>query len=198
MFRSYFALKDVLPAGPDGEPVSAVYGYASSLLAVLADLQPTHLIAAWDASEMTFRKELDPTYKANREPTPDDLRPQFDRVRELLGAFSIPLVEKGGYEADDVLGTLAAQAKKNGVEDTIILTLDNDIIQLVEPGVRVYMYRPYQRDYVMYDNEKVRERFGFDPLQMIDYKGLVGDTSDNIPGVKGIGDKGAKSLISEY
>ena len=198
MFRSYFALKDVLPAGPDGEPVSAVYGYASSLLAVLADLQPTHLIAAWDASEMTFRKELDPTYKANREPTPDDLRPQFDRVRELLGAFSIPLVEKGGYEADDVLGTLAAQAKKNGVEDTIILTLDNDIIQLVEPGVRVYMYRPYQRDYVMYDNEKVRERFGFDPLQMIDYKGLVGDTSDNIPGVKGIGDKGAKSLISEW
>ena len=198
MFRSYFALKDVLPAGPDGEPVSAVYGYASSLLAVLADLQPTHLIAAWDASEMTFRKELDPTYKANREPTPDDLRPQFDRVRELLGAFSIPLVEKGGYEADDVLGTLAAQAKKSGVEDTIILTLDNDIIQLVEPGVRVYMYRPYQRDYVMYDNEKVRERFGFDPLQMIDYKGLVGDTSDNIPGVKGIGDKGAKSLISEW
>ena len=198
MFRSYFALKDVLPAGPGGEPVSAVYGYASSLLAVLADLQPTHLIAAWDASEMTFRKELDPSYKANREPTPDDLRPQFDRVRELLGAFSIPLVEKGGYEADDVLGTLAAQAKKSGVEDTIILTLDNDIIQLVEPGVRVYMYRPYQRDYVMYDNQKVRERFGFDPLQMIDYKGLVGDTSDNIPGVKGIGDKGAKSLISEW
>ena len=198
MFRSYFALKDVLPSGPGGEPVSAVYGYASSLLAVLADLQPTHVIAAWDASEMTFRKEIDPTYKANREPTPDDLRPQFDRVRELLGAFSIPVVEKGGYEADDVLGTLAKQAKKEGVQDTIILTLDNDIIQLVEPGVRVYMYRPYQRDYVMYDNQKVRDRFGFDPLQMIDYKGLVGDTSDNIPGVKGIGDKGAKSLINEW
>ena len=198
MFRSYFALKDVLPAGPDGESVSAVYGYANSLLAVLADLQPTHLIAAWDASETTFRKELDPTYKANRDPTPDDLRPQFDRVRELLAAFSIPVVEKGGYEADDVLGTLAAQAKTRGIEDTIILTLDNDIIQLVEPGVRVYMYRPYQRDYVMYDNEKVRERFGFDPLQMVDYKGLVGDTSDNIPGVKGIGDKGAKLLISEW
>ncbi len=198
MFRSYFALKDVLPAGPNGEPVSAVYGYANSLLAVLADLRPTHLIAAWDASETTFRKELDPTYKANRDPTPDDLRPQFDRVRELLAAFSIPVVEKGGYEADDVLGTLAAQARTQGIEDTIILTLDNDIIQLVEPGVRVYMYRPYQRDYVMYDNEKVRERFGFDPLQMVDYKGLVGDTSDNIPGVKGIGDKGAKSLISEW
>ena len=198
MFRSYFALKDVLPAGPGGEPVSAVYGYASSLLAVLADLQPTHLIAAWDASEMTFRKEIDPTYKANREPTPDDLRPQFDRVRELLEAFSIPVVERGGYEADDVLGTLASQAKAAGVEETIILTLDNDIIQLVQPGVRVYMYRPYQRDYVMYDNQKVRERFGFDPLQMIDYKGLVGDTSDNIAGVKGIGDKGAKSLISEW
>jgi len=198
MFRSYFALKDVLPAGPDGEPISAVYGYANSLLAVLADLQPTHLIAAWDASETTFRKELDPTYKANRDPTPDDLRPQFDRVRELLAAFSIPVVEKGGYEADDVLGTLAAQAKTQGIEDTIILTLDNDIIQLVEPGVRVYMYRPYQRDYVMYDNEKVLERFGFEPLQMVDYKGLVGDTSDNIPGVKGIGDKGAKSLISEW
>ncbi len=197
IFRSYFALRDVLTVRRTGEPVAAVFGYANSILTVFNELHPTHVIAAWDASEDTFRKERDDRYKAQRPPTPDDLIPQFDRVRQLLEAFHIPLMEMRGYEADDVVGTLAAQAVERGVE-VVIVTLDNDMIQLVEPGVRVYMYRPYQRDYVMYDAEAVRERFGFDPHQMIDYKALLGDTSDNIPGVKGIGEKGAKALIDQY
>ena len=197
IFRSYFALKDALPARPDGEPVWAVYGFASTLLAVLGDLAPTHVIAAWDAPEPTFRHDADETYKATRAPTPDDLPPQIDRVRELLAAFSIPLIEAPGYEADDVVGTLAQQAAAAGV-DTVIMTMDNDMVQLVEPGVRVYMYRAYQRDYVMYDEAKVRDRWGFDPRQMIDFKALMGDSSDNIAGVKGIGEKGAKALIERW
>ncbi|MSQ42554.1 MAG: DNA polymerase I, partial [Dehalococcoidia bacterium] len=197
IFRSYFALRDVLTVRRTGEPVAAVFGYANSILTVFDELKPSHVIAAWDATEETFRKERDVRYKAQRPAVPEDLVPQFDRVRQLLAAFHIPLVEKPGYEADDVLGTLAQQAVEQGLA-VVIVTLDNDMIQLVQPGVRVYMYRPYQRDYVMYDTEAVRERFGFEPAQMIEYKALVGDTSDNIPGVKGIGEKGAKALLERY
>jgi len=197
IFRSYFALKDVLTVRRTGEPVAAVFGYASSLLTVFNELKPTHVIAAWDASGDTFRKDMDERYKAHRDATPPDLIPQFDRVRELLAAFQIPLVERHGYEADDILGTFAKQASDQGIE-TIIVTMDNDIVQLVDDNVRVYMYRPYQRDYVMYDEEAVRERWNFEPRQMIDFKSLMGDSSDNIPGVKGIGEKGAKALIAEW
>ncbi len=197
IFRSYYALRDVITVRRTGEAVAAVYGYANSLLTVFDELKPTHVIAAWDASSETFRKAVDERYKANRPPTPEDLIPQFDRIREILEAFHIPLVERDGYEADDVLGTFARQAVEQGIE-TVIVTLDNDIVQLVEPGVRVYMYRLYQRDYVMYDEAAVKDRWGFEPKQMIDYKALVGDSSDNIPGVKGIGEKGAKQLIADW
>mgnify|MGYP001307113579 CR=1 FL=1 len=197
IFRSYFALKDALTLKSTGEPVNAVYGFATSLLTVLRDLSPTHIIAAWDASSDTFRKDLDENYKAHRDPTPPDLIPQFEHVRNLLDAFNIPLIEKEGFEADDILGTFAKQAAKQSI-DTIIVTLDNDMIQLVDENIRVYMYRPYQREYVMYDREAVVKRWNFEPIQMIDYKSLVGDTSDNIPGVKGIGEKGAKALIAQW
>ena len=197
IFRSYYALRDVLPPTRTQEPIAAVFGYANSLLTVLRGLKPTHVIAAWDASEETFRKARDERYKAHRDAVPDDLVPQFGRVREMLDAFRIPVVEKVGYEADDILGTLAEQAYEQGVRVTIV-TLDNDMIQLVRPGVDVYMYRPYQKDYILYRPDVVRDRFGFEPKQMIDYKALVGDTSDNIPGVRGIGEKGAKSLIERY
>ena len=197
IFRSYFAMRDTLTVGHSGEGVWAVYGYANSLLTVLNELRPTHVIAAWDASEETFRKQEDERYKAHREPMPEDLRPQVGRVQELLEAIAVPRVEALGYEADDVLGTLAAQAVEAGVE-TVLVTLDNDLLQLVRPGVRVYMYRPYQRDYVLYDEAKVRERFGFSPRLVVDYKALVGDSSDNIPGVRGIGEKGAKALIGRW
>ncbi len=197
IYRSYFALRDTLTLRKTGEPVWAVYGYANTLLYVLDELQPTHVIAAWDAPGGTFRHEADENYKATRAPTPDDLPPQMARVRELLNAFRIPVIEAPGYEADDVVGALAKQASEAGVE-MVVMTLDNDMVQLVAPGVRVYMYRPYQHDYVMYDETKVRERWGFDPDQIRDYKALVGDSSDNISGVKGIGEKGAKALIEQW
>lgn len=197
IYRSYFALRDTLTLRKTGEPVWAVYGYANTLLYVLDELQPTHVIAAWDAPGGTFRHEADANYKATRPPTPDDLPPQMERVRELLNAFRIPVIEAPGYEADDVVGALAKQASDAGVE-MVVMTLDSDMVQLVEPGVRVYMYRAHQRDYVMYDEAKVRERWGFDPDQIRDYKALVGDSSDNISGVKGIGEKGAKALIEQW
>ena len=197
IFRSYFALKDALTLKGTGEPVNAVYGFATSLLTVVRDLAPTHIIAAWDASADTFRKKLDVNYKAHRDPTPPDLIPQFEHVRNLLEAFDIPLIEREGFEADDILGTFAKQAAEQSI-DTIIVTLDNDMIQLVDENVKIYMYRPYQREYVMYDRDAVIQRWNFEPIQMVDYKSLVGDTSDNIPGVKGIGEKGAKALISKW
>ncbi len=197
IYRSYFALRDVLTVRRTGESVAAVFGYANSLLYVINELRPRYIMAAWDGPEPTFRHEADETYKATRLPMPDDLRPQIDRVRELLGAFRIPIIEAVGYEADDVLGTLATQGLEAGL-DVVIVTLDNDMVQLIQPGVRVYMFRPYQRDYVLYDEERVRERWSFEPRQMVDYKALVGDTSDNIPGVRGIGEKGAVALIQQW
>ena len=120
IFRSYYALRDVITVRRTGEPVAAVYGYANSLLTVFDELKPTHVIAAWDASSETFRKAVDERYKANRPPTPEDLIPQFDRIREILDAFHIPLVERDGYEADDVLGTFARQAVDQGIETVTV------------------------------------------------------------------------------
>ncbi|MFN8638823.1 MAG: 5'-3' exonuclease H3TH domain-containing protein [Dehalococcoidia bacterium] len=197
IYRSYFALREALTIRKTGEPVGAVYGFANSLLYALGTLHPDYIVAAWDGPTPTFRHEADATYKATRRPMPDDLRPQVTRVRALLDAFRIPVVEVPGFEADDVVGSLATQADAQGIE-VVILTLDNDMVQLVGGHVRVQMYRPYQRDYVMYDAPAVRERWGFDPPQMVDYKALVGDNSDNIPGVRGIGEKGALALIEQY
>jgi DNA polymerase-1 len=198
IYRAYFAVREPLVVRRSGEVVTAVYGFINTLLRVIDELKPTHLAVAMDAPGKTFRHEADPSYKAHRRETPEDLPPQIERCKDVMDAFSIPIYEMPGYEADDVLATLADAAAEQGVE-TWIATLDSDLIQLVRPGVSVFMYRPYQRDTVRYDSlEKVRDRYNIDPVQMIDYKGLVGDTSDNIPGVPGIGEKTAVKLLNEY
>ncbi|MCC6238507.1 MAG: DNA polymerase I [Dehalococcoidia bacterium] len=197
IYRSYFALREALTLRKTGEPVGAVYGFANSLLYALDTLHPDYIVAAWDGPTPTFRHESDERYKATRRPMPDDLRPQVGRVRALLDAFRIPVLEVPGFEADDVVGALSTQAAAQGI-NVVILTLDNDMVQLIGGPVRVQMYRPYQRDYVMYDADAVRDRWGFEPAQMVDYKALVGDNSDNIPGVKGIGEKGAVALIQQW
>ncbi len=198
IFRAYFAVREPLVVRKTGEVVTAVYGFTNTLLRVIDELKPTHIAVAMDTPEPTFRHEADPQYKAHRPPPPEDLPPQIDRCRDVIRAFNIPIFEQPGFEADDVLATLADQAVAEGV-DTWLATLDSDLIQLVRPGVSVFMYRPYQRDTVRYDSdEKVRERYGIDPIQMIDFKGLQGDTSDNIPGVPGIGEKTAISLLNRF
>ncbi len=181
-----------------GEVVTVAYGFANTLLSVLQELKPTHLAVALDKGKPTIRIEKDATYKAHRPEMPEDLRSQIDRCRQLIEAFSIPIFELEGYEADDVLGALARQAAAQGAE-TYVVSLDSDIAQLVQPSVHLYMYRPYQRDSVIYATpEDVRERYGVWPQQMPDLKGLKGDTSDNIPGVPGVGDKTAVKLIEQF
>ncbi|MDP2950148.1 MAG: DNA polymerase I [Chloroflexota bacterium] len=196
--RAYHAVKEPLTVRKTGEVVTAAYGFANTLLSVLQELKPTHLAVALDKGKATLRLEQDPNYKAHRVEMPEDLRAQIGRCRELIEAFGIPIYELEGYEADDTLGTLARQAAEQGIE-TYLVSLDSDIAQLVQPGIHLFMYRPYQRDTVIYaDAEDVRQRYGVSPQQMPDLKGLKGDASDNIPGVPGVGDKTAVKLIAEY
>lgn len=198
IFRAYFAQKDhPLSVQKTGEVVTAVYGFANTLLKVLAELEPTHIAVTLDRPEPTFRHVKDETYKAHRPPAPDDLVSQFGRVQELIESFNIPIYTANGYEADDMLAALARQACEQQVE-TFLVTLDSDILQLVRPGVSVYMYRPYQHDTVLYDEAKVQERYGLRPQQIPDLKGLKGDASDNIPGVPGIGEKTAVKLLQQF
>ncbi len=198
IFRAYFAMPSDLQTS-SGEPTGAVRGFTSTLLRIIDDLQPDYIALALDVDDSTvFRREIDENYKAHRPPIPEDLPPQIERCKQIAEAFSIPIFEVPGFEADDVLATLADQASQQGLE-TWLCTLDSDIVQLVTDDIFVYMYRPFQRDYVRYDGPAaVRNRYGIDPIQMIDYKALVGDKSDNIPGVKGVGDKTAVKLLNAY
>jgi len=195
--RAYHAFKEPLIVPRTGEVVTAVYGVANTLLSVLEQLNPTHIAIALDPRGPTFRHELDITYKAQRIATPEDLTSQIGRCIELIEAFNIPIFRVPGFEADDVLGTLARETEEQGI-DTFVVSLDSDMVQLVGPHVRLFMMRPYQRDTVTYDEAAVREHYGFEPRRMADFKGLKGDASDNIPGVPGIGEKTAVRLIQQF
>jgi DNA polymerase-1 len=197
--RSYHAMREQpLTVRHTGEVITAVYGFANTLLSVLQELRPTHVAVALDKGRLTFRHRLDPTYKAHRVEMPDDLRSQMRRCRELIEAFGIPIYEHEEYEADDILGTLARQAAEMELE-TYLVSLDSDIAQLVRPGVRLWLYRPYQRDFVVYATpEDVQRRYGVLPQQLPDLKALKGDASDNIPGVPGVGEKTAVRLVQQF
>ncbi len=196
--RAYHALPP-FTVRKTGEVVGAVYGFASILMKVINDLQPTHYAIAFDKAGPTFRHKMDDQYKATRPETPSDLVGQFNRVRELVEAFNIPIFEMDGYEADDVLGTLSRQATEQGI-DTIIVTGDADSMQLVNDRVKVFYPRPRGNfsDADLFDGTAVNNKYGIDPEQIADYKALKGDPSDNIPGVKGIGEKTAVKLIQQF
>ena len=179
-----------------GELTNAVFGFASMILNVLRDEQPDFFAVTFDRG-LTFRHEEYAEYKANRAAMPDDLRIQFARINELLEVLNIPSFSAEGYEADDVLAALAQQAEAEGV-DTLIVTGDTDTFQLVGPHVRVLTPRRSFGDTIVYDEEGIRERYGLEPEQLIDYKALVGDKSDNIPGVRGVGAKTATNLLQKY
>jgi len=196
--RAFHALPP-LAVTKTGEVTGAVYGFASMVFKVLAELKPTHYAIAFDYPAPTFRhREFEP-YKAQRPPTPEELKGQFHRVRQLAEAFHIPIFEVEGYEADDILGTLCRQASAQGI-DTIIVTGDLDTLQLVSPRVRVLTPRPGRpfSDTVIYDEERVMERYGISSPQIADFKGLKGDASDNIPGVSGVGEKTALKLLQQF
>jgi DNA polymerase-1 len=195
VYRAYFALPSTM-ATSRGELTNAVFGFASMLLNVLRDEQPDYLAVTFDLGR-TFRHEEYAEYKANRAEMPDDLRIQFQRIDDLLAAFDIPAYSAEGYEADDVLAALAHQAKARGV-DTLIVTGDTDTFQLVDPQVRVMTPRRSFGDTVIYDQDGIRQRYGLEPKQLIDFKALTGDKSDNVPGVRGVGDKTATALLQKY
>ncbi len=199
LFRAFFAFanSDHPLMTSKGELTFATHGYAETLIRVLDQLSPTHICAAWDAPGKTFRHEASDQYKATRRETPSELLVQMRRVREMLDAFGIPIFEYPGYEADDVAGTLARVTAEQGIQ-VYIATLDTDLVQLIGPKVNLFMFRPYQRDTVDYNEQRAAERYGFSPIYMIDFKALKGDTSDNIEGIKGIGEKTATNLIREY
>jgi DNA polymerase-1 len=196
--RAFHALP-ALALARTGEPTGAVYGFASMLLRVLADLKPTHWAIAFDTPAPTFRHQQFEEYKAHRPPAPDDLKRQFKRVRDLVEAFNLPLFEVDGYEADDILGTVCRITSDQGM-DSVIVTGDTDTLQLVSPHVRVLTPRPGKTfsDTIVYDEAAVQQRYGLRPDQLIDLKGLKGDPSDNIPGVAGIGEKTATKLVQQF
>ena len=195
--RAYHALPPFTTK--KGELVNAVYGFASTLLSVIAEFQPDYVVASFDLAGKTFRHEKFQDYKATRIKGDDELYAQIPRVKEVVKAFNIPIYEQAGFEADDVIGTIAKQVKQDKEDiKTIIVTGDMDTLQLVDDTTSVYTMRRGLSDSMMYNSEKVFERYGLTPAQIIDYKALRGDPSDNIPGVKGIGEKTAVTLLQKY
>ena len=200
-YRAYFALTG---AGTQpsrwvtsqGEPTAGTYGFTSILLSLLEKDKPEYLAVAFDTGR-TFRDDLYPQYKATRAKMPEDLRPQIDRIREVVRAFRIPVLEAEGFEADDVLGTVARQAARAGNE-TLILSGDRDLLQLVGDKIFVRLPGRSLSESVDYDEALFSREWGFPPEKLIDYKALVGDKSDNIPGVPGVGEKTATELLQKF
>src|SRR3989338_3464604 len=196
--RAFHALPPTLNS-PKGVPTNAVFGFISVLLKMLKDLKPDYVVATFDLAAPTFRHEEFAEYKAHREKTPDELHAQVPLVKEVLMAFGIPIYEKAGFEADDLIGSLAEKSKKNKGVQTIIMTGDLDTLQLVDDDkVIVFTLRKGVTDTVIYDENEVFKRYGLKPEQLNDFKGLKGDPSDNIPGVPGVGEKTAAMLIQKF
>ncbi len=196
VYRGYFALPPLTTS--KGELVNGVFGFASIVLRGIQDLQPDYLAVSFDLPGPTFRHEQYADYKATRVKMPDDLRDQFPKVREVVKALRIPVYEMPGFEADDVIGTITDQLDYRDDLETTIVTVDLDMLQLVTPRVRLMTTRSGVENTVIYDVDRIDERFGLRPDQMIDYKALKGDPTDNIPGVPGVGEKTAAKLIREF
>jgi DNA polymerase-1 len=180
-----------------GELTNAVYGFSSVLIRVINELKPDYMAAAFDLAAPTFRHIEYEDYKAKRPKTPDELYAQIPRTKEVLNAFGIPVLEKEGFEADDIIGTMAKRYTNKEI-DILIITGDLDTLQLIDKNIRVYTPKKGLSDTVIYGEKEVENRYGLKVSQMIDYKALRGDPSDNIPGVKGIGEIGACALLKEF
>jgi len=196
IYRAYFALLETPLTTSKGQLVNAAFGFWSIVLRGFADMQPDHVICCFDVGK-SFRSGLYDGYKATRRPTPDDLRDQFPIVRETLAAFGIPIYELQGFEADDLIGSLSRQAELQDLE-TFIVSGDLDMLQLVTEQTKLMTTRLGVQSTVVYDPERIHERYGLGASQMIDFKALKGDSSDNIPGIPGVGDKTAAQLMVAF
>lgn len=199
LHRAYHALP---PFTHDGKPVGAVFGFTSMLLKVISDLKPTYIVVAFDRPKPTFRQELFVGYQAGRPAMEDDLVSQVEGVHDIVAALDIPIFEVDGYEADDLIGTLAAQTAKLKVKseklEVIIVSGDRDLLQLVNTYVKMYAPIKGLTETKMYDGAAVIEKYGITPAQIVDMKALTGDASDQYPGVRGIGPKTASTLLQKY
>lgn len=194
--RAYHALPKLTTKS--GEIVNAIYGFMLFFLKAVREFNPDYIASAFDYPAPTFRKEKYPLYKAHREKAPDELYSQIPKVKNVLESFGVPAFEKKGFEADDVIGTIAQKASEEGIE-SIILTGDMDALQLVNGQTKVYALSRGIKNAVLYDIEEVKKNYGgLLPRQLVDFKSLRGDASDNIPGVKGIGEKTAIELINKF
>lgn len=195
LHRAFHALPQTLTA-PDDTPVNAVYGFTAMLFKLFSDLKPTHLAVAFDRAKPTFRKQMFAGYQAHRPKMDEGLVSQIEKVHEVVRSFGIPIYEVDGYEADDVIGSLARQASDTQV---VIVTGDRDLLQLVEDD-KILTYMPVKglSEAKIYGEKEARERLGVDPKQIPDYKALAGDQSDNYPGVAGIGPKTAAQLLETF
>lgn len=197
LHRAYHALPDF--TSPQGEPTGALYGMITMLLRIIEEFQPTYLAACYDLPEPTYRHDAYGGYKAGRTKTDEALVQQIERSREIITAFGIPIIERPGFEADDMLGSIAALLKDQPDLAVIIASGDMDTLQCVEKDrVQVFTLKKGIKDTILYNERAVKERFGFGPKLVPDYKGLRGDASDNIPGIAGIGEKTATTLITTF
>ena len=195
IFRAFYALPGL--SDSHGQPTGAIFGFSNMLTKLMAEQQPDLMVLAFDKSRHTFRTERYADYKGTRDKTPEELLSQFPLLREFAANMGSPFLEKDNYEADDIIGTLATQAAAKGY-DVRVITGDRDALQLVRPNLRVLLTKKGISEIKDYDTAAFEEEYGFEPLKLIDLKGLMGDTSDNIPGVPGVGPKTASKLLLAY
>ena len=197
IYRCFHALPPF--TDKEGRPTGALYGLASVLIKIFREQMPTHIVAFFDRPEPTFRKEMHKEYKSQRPPAPDELKSQIIEAHNLFENFSVKTFEIPGFEADDLIGTAVEKFKNEPELKIVVLTGDLDALQLIDNGkIIIETFKKGISDTIIYDAEAVKNRFGILPKQIPDYKGLVGDASDNIKGVKGIGPKTASPLIEKY
>ena len=198
IYRAYYAFIRAPRINSKGQNTSAIFGFVNTLEDVLKKEQPTHIGVAFDPKGGTFRHEMYEQYKAQREETPEDIRASVPIIKDILRAYRIPILEVPGYEADDVIGTLAHQADLQGIK-TYMMTPDKDYGQLVTENSLIYRPKFGDKEFEVMGIERVKEKFGIErPEQVIDLLGLMGDSSDNIPGCPGVGEKTAQKLIAEF
>ncbi|MBI5179756.1 MAG: DNA polymerase I, partial [Nitrospinae bacterium] len=191
-YRAYYGIRQNL-LSPGGVPTNATYGFARMFQRIIKDEKPDALAIALDSPEKTFRHEMYPAYKEHRQKMPEDLSAQIPYIERLIAAFRIPVLKKTGMEADDLIGAAAVHAEREGWEVAVV-SGDKDLMQLVGPHIK--MYDPLKDKW--YGAEEVKDRFGVSPEHVVDVLALMGDASDNIPGVPGIGEKTAQALIAQY
>jgi len=183
----------------NGELINAVYGFLLVFLKVVSQFQPDYLAATFDLPGPTFRHQKFKEYKIKRPPTPEGIKEQLPKLKEILTFFNIPIFEKPGFEADDIIATIVSQViKKSKDLEIIILTGDTDSLCLVNPQTAVYLLKKGVKDVILYNQEKIKEKYQLSPEQLVDFKALKGDPTDNVPGIAGIGEKTALKLIKEF